>query len=85
MMKKMAETDQKDALDEAFILFDKDGDGEITFEDLKKVAEELNENMTEEELHEMLAGASTNRNANNQIAVGDQAFKQMLSKSNNNQ
>ena len=85
MMKKMAETDQKDALDEAFILFDKDGDGEITFEDLKKVAEELSENMTEEELHEMLAGASTNRNANNQIAVGDQAFKQMLSKSNNNQ
>ena len=58
MMKKMGETDQKDALDEAFLLFDKDGDHEITFADLKAVAEELNENMTDEELHEMLAGAS---------------------------
>ena len=54
----MGETDQKDALDEAFLLFDKDGDGDITFEDLRAVAEELNENMSEEELLEMLAGAS---------------------------
>ena len=54
MMKKMAETDQKDALDEAFFLFDKNGDGEITFEDLKAVAMELNETMTDEELYEML-------------------------------
>ena len=45
-------------MDDAFRLFDKDGDGDITFEDLKAVAEELNENMTDEELIEMLAGAS---------------------------
>ena len=62
MMKKMQENDQKDALDEAFHLFDKDNDGDITFEDLKAVAMELNEAMTDEELHEMLAGASKNRN-----------------------
>ena len=54
MMKKMAETDSKNDLEDAFILFDKDGDGEITFEDLKAVAEELNETMTDEELLEML-------------------------------
>ena len=58
MMKKMGETDQKDALDEAFVLFDKDGNGAITFDDLKAVARELNETMTDEELYEMLAGAS---------------------------
>ena len=41
--------------------------------------------MTDEELQEMLEGASQNRNANNQISVSDQAFKQMLSKNTNNQ
>ena len=71
MMKKMQEPDQKDALDEAFQLFDKDGDGDITFEDLKAVAVELNENMTDEELLEMLVGASTNRNAAGQVSVSD--------------
>ena len=49
MMKTMGENNQKDALDEAFALFDKDGDGEITFADLKAVAEELNEAMTDED------------------------------------
>ena len=80
MIKKMSETDKKEALDEAFLLFDKDGDGDITFDDLKAVAEELNENLTDEEINEMLAGASQNRNAQGQLAVSDQAFKQMLSK-----
>ena len=45
-------------MDEAFILFDKDGDGYITIDDLKAVAIELNETMTDEELEEMLAGAT---------------------------
>ena len=58
MITKMSETDQKEALDEAFELFDKDGDKEISFNDLKAVAIELNENMTDEELREMLLGAS---------------------------
>ena len=71
MMLKMSETESKDLLDEAFALFDKDGDGEITFNDLKAVAEELNEAMTDEELLEMLEGASQNRNANNQVSVSD--------------
>ena len=71
MIKKMGETDKKEALDEAFLLFDKDGDGDITFDDLKAVAEELNENLTDEEITEMLAGASQNRNAQGQLAVSD--------------
>ena len=84
MMKKMGETDQKDALDEAFELFDKNGDKNISFSDLKAVATELNETMTDEELHEMLLGASSNRANGLEGYVDKGAFKQMLSKSNNN-
>ena len=36
-------------------MFDLDKDDKITFEDLKKVAIELNETMTDEELLEMLS------------------------------
>ena len=38
MITKMEETDDKEALDEAFDLFDKNGDKEICFEDLKAIA-----------------------------------------------
>ena len=75
MMKKMGETDQKEALDEAFALFDKNQDQVITFDDLKAVAIELNENMSDEELHEMLLGATQQKNERGEIAVTDQAFK----------
>ena len=58
MIAKMSEKDSSPALEQAFSLFDLNGDELIDFHDLKKVAEELNENMTDEELKEMLAGAS---------------------------
>merc|ERR1712083_673687 len=81
MITKMSETDQKEALDEAFELFDKDGDKEISFDDLKAVAIELNENMTDEELREMLLGASRNRKEKEVLLVDKQSFKQLLSRS----
>ena len=40
MMRKMQQTDQKDALDEAFDLFDRNNDNYIDFNDLKQVAQE---------------------------------------------
>ena len=75
MMKKMGETDQKDALDEAFELFDKNGDKNISFSDLQAVAAELNETMTDEELYEMLLGASSNRANGLEGYVDKGAFK----------
>ena len=84
MMQKMRESDSKEDLDEAFSLFDKNQDKVITFDDLKAVAIELSETMTDEELLEMLAGATQQKNDRGEFAVTEQAFKQMLSKSNNN-
>ena len=81
MMKKMSQTDQKDALDEAFDLFDKNKDGEISFDDLKLVALELNENMSDEELIEMLEGAA-GKKGDGKGKVNRDAFKQCITKAN---
>ena len=65
MITKMSEKDSADEIEKAFLLFDLDGDEKISFEDLKQVARELNENMTDEELREMLAagGASKDKDS----------------------
>ena len=80
-MQKMSETDQKEQLDEAFDLFDKDEDGEISIEDLRKVALELNENMSDEELLEMLEGAA-GKKGDGKGKVNKDAFKQCITKAN---
>ena len=51
----MSEKDSASEIEKAFALFDGNNDGKICFNDLKKVAQELNETMTDEELYEMLA------------------------------
>ena len=58
MITKMSEKDTASEIEKAFHLFDVDQDGWITFEDLKEVARELGETMTDEELVEMLAAGA---------------------------
>lgn len=59
MMIKMSERNSTSELENAFKLFDIDGDNVITFDDLKKVATELGEDMTDEELREMISNGAT--------------------------
>ena len=57
MTMKMSERDQDSELEKAFILFSQEKDF-ISFEDLKEVADELGENMTDDELKEMIFEAN---------------------------
>ena len=83
MITKMSEKDSVAELEKAFQLFDLDGDEKISFDDLKQVAKELNENMTDEELREMLAaGGSKDKDKPAKDFVTSKDFFAILNKGN---
>uniref|UniRef100_T1J1R6 EF-hand domain-containing protein n=1 Tax=Strigamia maritima TaxID=126957 RepID=T1J1R6_STRMM len=54
MAAKMTDKDTNEEILKAFRLFDDDETGRISFKNLKRVAQELGENLTDEELQEMI-------------------------------
>lgn len=66
-------------MENAFSLFDLDSDGQISFNELKRVAEDLGEDMTDEELREMIAGANK---GDKNGTVNRTGFFNILNKSN---
>lgn len=54
MTTKMSERDSKQEILKAFRLFDDDETGRISLKNLKRVAKEIGESMTDEELQEMI-------------------------------
>lgn len=52
-----SERDTKEEIAKVFALFDPDAHGRITFRELKKVISELGENISDEEMREMIEEA----------------------------
>ena len=57
MAPKLRQKDPRDEAMKVFELFDEESLGQITFKNLKKIAAEVGENLTDQELHEMIAEA----------------------------
>jgi len=76
MTAKMSERDSKEEILKAFRLFDDDETGFITIKNLRRVAKEIGENMTDEELQEMIDEADIN----NDNQVDEDEFLRIMKK-----
>ena len=77
MVKKMKDTDTDEELLEAFKVFDRDGNGFITSHELRNVMNSLGENLTPEEIEEMIKEADLDNDG--QIDY-EEFVKMMMSK-----
>ena len=64
MAKLVTETDTSTELIQAFKVFDKDGDGLISYEELRIAIANLGEKLSDEEIDEMLAGVDASKAIN---------------------
>ena len=78
MTLKMAERDPREEMLKAFRLFDEDETGKISFKNLKRVAKELGENMSDDEIQEMIDEAD--RDGDGEINEDD--FVRIMKKTN---
>ncbi len=76
MTTKMSERDSREEILKAFRLFDDDESGFITLKNLRRVAKEIGENMTDEELQEMIDEAD--RDGDGQI--NEEEFLRIMKK-----
>lgn len=76
MTQKMSEKDSKEEILKAFRLFDDDGTGKISFKNLKRVSRELGENLTDEELQEMIDEADRDGDGE----INEQEFLRIMKK-----
>ncbi|XP_054168818.1 uncharacterized protein LOC128966037 [Oppia nitens] len=76
MAKRLAEKDTNDEIMKAFQLFDCDQSGGISFENLKRVAKELGETISDEELKEMITEADRDGDG----VVSSQDFLRIMKK-----
>ncbi|CAI5784410.1 caltractincaltractin-like [Podarcis lilfordi] len=76
MTQKMSEKDTKEEILKAFRLFDDDATGKISFKNLKRVSKELGENLTDEELQEMIDEADRDGDGE----IDEQEFLRIMKK-----
>ena len=78
MTAKMAERDPLEEIKKAFRLFDSEERGKINFNDLKRVAKELGENMSDDELNEMIEEADRDGDGE----INEEDFIRVMKKTN---
>ncbi|VDM19259.1 unnamed protein product [Hydatigera taeniaeformis] len=78
MSLKMQDKDAREEVLKAFKLFDDDETGAISFKNLKRVAKELGENLTDEELQEMIDEADRDGDGE----VNEAEFLRIMKKTN---
>ena len=78
MSAKMAERDPLDEIKKAFRLFDSEERGKINLNDLKRVAKELGENMSDDELNEMIEEADRDGDGE----INEEDFIRVMKKTN---
>jgi centrin-1 len=76
MTARMSDKDTRDDINKVFRLFDDDKSGTITIKNLRRVAKELGETMTDEELMEMVERADSNADG----AVTPEDFYNIMTK-----
>jgi len=74
----MAERDPREEILKAFRLFDDDSTGKISLRNLKRVARELGETMTDDELQEMIDEADRD----NDGEISEEEFIRVMKKTN---
>nr|CDS25422.1 centrin 2 [Hymenolepis microstoma] len=75
---KMQDKDAREEVIKAFKLFDDDETGAISLKNLKRVAKELGENITDEELQEMIDEADKDGDG----VVNEAEFLRIMKKTN---
>jgi centrin-1 len=80
MTPRMSEKDTRDEILKIFRLFDEDSTGKISFRNLKKVALELGEGLTDDELHEMVEEADRDGDG---LINFDEFYRVMRKRGNN--
>merc|ERR1719460_516536 len=75
---KLGDKETREGIAKIFALFDDDKSGTITLKNLKRVAKELGETMTDEELREMIERADSD--GDGEISVAD--FYTIMTKKN---
>lgn len=78
MLKKMSERDLKMELLKAFERFDHDKNGKIGFTDLKRLVIDIGENLTDEEIQEMIDEADQDHDGE----INEPEFLRILRKTN---
>ena len=75
-MLRQIDKDKKQDMIKAFHLIDADKTGKVTFKNLKKIATELGETLTDDEIHEMISEADKDRDGE----VNQAEFIEMMQK-----